>query len=175
MHVYRADLRDLTACLALDGAYETDYVWQVTQQADAGEVIARFRPARLPRPMRVPYPSWGETLLTHQERGDLILVAAEAAEVRGYINQESQADQDVAWIHHLVVAPAHRRRGVGTALLGRALQHARQQKLLRAMTMVQSKNHPAISFLQHHGFIFCGYNERYYRNQDIALYFVCGL
>ena len=39
------------------------------------------------------------------------------------------------------------------------------------MAVVQSKNFPAISFLQKHGFKFSGYNERYYRNQDIALYF----
>ena len=43
------------------------------------------------------------------------------------------------------------------------------------MTVVQSKNYPAIQFLQKHGFKFCGYNERYYRSRDIALYFVRGL
>src|SRR5512141_1992405 len=127
MHIYRADLKDLSACLALDASYETDRVWQVTQQEDDGEVVTRFRTVTLPRVMRVPYPSWGEALLTHQERGDLILVAAEAFEVRGYVNQECQPDQDIAWIHHLVVAPQYRRQGFGTALLARALQHARQQ------------------------------------------------
>jgi len=43
------------------------------------------------------------------------------------------------------------------------------------MAILQSKNHPAISFFQRHGFKFCGYNERYYRNQDIGLYFGRGL
>ncbi len=43
------------------------------------------------------------------------------------------------------------------------------------MAAVQSKNYPAINFLQRNGFTFCGYNERYYRNQDIAVYFACGL
>jgi ribosomal protein S18 acetylase RimI-like enzyme len=175
MHIYRADLKDLSACLTLNGSYETDYVWQVTQQEDGGEVITRFRPARLPRTMRVPYPSWGEGLLAHQERGDFILVAAEAFEVRGYIDQECQPDEDVAWIHHLVVGPPFRRRGIGETLLARAMQHARQQGLSHVMTVVQSKNYPGISFLQRRGFTFCGYNERYYRNQDIALYFACGL
>jgi ribosomal protein S18 acetylase RimI-like enzyme len=175
MHIYRADLRDLTACLELDGSYETEFVWQVTQQEQNAEIITHFRPVRLPRTMRVPYPSWGEALLSHQDRGDLILVAAEATTVKGYIDQEYQPDQNLAWIHHLVVAAPHRRRGVGTALLLRALQSARQQGASHAMTVVQSKNHPAICFLQNHGFSFCGYNERYYRNLDIAFYFVCGL
>jgi ribosomal protein S18 acetylase RimI-like enzyme len=175
MHIYRADLRDLAACLALDASYETDYVWQVTQHGEQGNVVTQFRTVGLPRSMRVRYPAWGEALLAHQERGDLILVAAEAAEVRGYVNQECMPDQGIAWIHHLIVAPPHRRRGIGKALLARAMEDGRKQGMVKTMLAVQSKNHPAINFLQHHGFSFCGYNERYYRNQDIALYFVCGL
>jgi ribosomal protein S18 acetylase RimI-like enzyme len=139
------------------------------------QVATRFRTVRLPRTMRVPYPSWGEALLAHQERGDLILVAVDNAEVRGYIDQETQPDQELAWLQHLIVAPAYRRTGIGTALLARGLQHARQLGLSHAMTVVQSKNHPAIKFLERSGFAFCGYNERFYRNLDIGLYFARGL
>lgn len=175
MHIYRADLRDLAACLALDGSYETDSVWQVTQQQEDDEVSTRFRTVRLPRTMRVRYPGWSEALLAHQQRGDLILVAAEASEVRGYIDQETQPDQGIAWVHHLVVAGGYRRQGIGTALLARGIQHARQQGLGHMMTVVQSKNYPAIRFLGRQGFRFCGYNEQFYRNQDIGIYFVRGL
>ncbi|MCX6030629.1 MAG: GNAT family N-acetyltransferase [Chloroflexi bacterium] len=175
MHIYRADLRDLAACLALDGSYDTDFVRQVTQVEEDAQVVTRFRVAALPRTMHVAYPSWGEALLAHQERGDLILVAAEAAEVRGYINVETQPDQSLAWLHHLVIAPVYRRQGIGAALLARGIQHARQQSLSQMMTLVQSKNHPAIKFLERNRFAFCGYNERFYRNKDIGLYFVRGL
>lgn len=175
MRIYRADLRDLTACLTVDGSYETDQVWQVTQQEEETQVITRFQTIRLPRTMRVRYPAWSEALLAHQQRGDLILVAADSAEIRGYIDQETQPDQGMAWVHHLIVAPAYRRQGIGSALLSRVMQHGRQQVLSHVMTVVQSKNYPAIQFLQRHGFKFCGYNERYYRNRDIGLYFVHGL
>jgi ribosomal protein S18 acetylase RimI-like enzyme len=175
MRIYRADIHDLAACLALDGSYETDFVWQVTQRLEDDQVAIRFRTTHLPRTMRVPYPSWGEALLAHQERGDLILVGVENAEVRGYIDQESQPDQGLAWLHHLIVSPAHRRHGIGTALLARGLQHARQLGLSHAMTVIQSKNFPAIKFLERNGFAFCGYNERFYRNLDIGLYFARGL
>ena len=124
MHIYRADLRDLAVCLTLDGSYETDHVWQVIQQAEGDGVTTRFQTVQLPRTMRVQYPGWSEALLAHQQRGDLILVAAEAGDVRGYINQESQPDQGIAWIHHLIVTPAYRQQGIGTALLGRGIQHA---------------------------------------------------
>ena len=175
MHIYRADLRDLAGCLQIDGSYETDHVWQITQQQDGGQVVTRFQEARLPRPMPVQYPGWSEALLAHQQRGDLILVAAAATQVHGYIDQETQPDQGLAWIHHLVVGPEHRRQAIGTSLLTRGLQHARQQGLGLVMTAVQSKNYPAIQFLQKHNFKFCGYNERYYRSRDIALYFARGL
>ncbi len=175
MHIYRADLRDLTACLTLDANYETNFVWQVNQQEEEEEIVTHFRQVRLPRSMRVRYPVWGEELQQHQERGDLILVASEAAEVWGYVDQQCLLDQGVAWLHHLIVAPPHRGAGIGHALLMRALQDAHHQGMNQVMSVVQSKNHPAITFLLHHGFKFCGYNERYYRNHDIALYFACGL
>jgi len=175
MRVYGADLRDLAACLALDGSYETDRVWQIVQQEAHDRISVRFRTLELPRPMHVDYPSWDEALLAHQERGNLVLVAAEASEVRGYLDQESQTDQGMAWVHHLVVAPRYRRQGIGSTLLIRGMQDARQQSLTYIMTVIQSKNYPAIRFLQHHGFSFCGYNERFYRNLDIALYFGRGL
>jgi ribosomal protein S18 acetylase RimI-like enzyme len=175
MHIYRADLRDLAACLALDGSYETERVWQLSQNEGPAEIQAQFRLVNLPRRTRVAYPSWGEALLAHQQRGDLILVAAAASEVRGYIDVQYQPEQGLAWIHHLIVAPAARRCGTGNALVNRAMSDARAQGFANCLTVVQSKNAPAIEFLQRNGFAFCGYNERYYRNQDIGLFFACGL
>jgi hypothetical protein len=36
---------------------------------------------------------------------------------------------------------------------------------------MQPKNHAAISMAQKLGFDLCGYNDRYYSNRDIALFF----
>jgi RimJ/RimL family protein N-acetyltransferase len=35
----------------------------------------------------------------------------------------------------------------------------------------QSKNHPCIRLAQKFGYEFCGYNDRYYPTQDVALFF----
>lgn len=104
MRIYRADLHDLAACLALDGSYETDFVWQVTQQSEDNQVATRFRTIRLPRTMRVPYPSWGEALLAHQERGDLILVGQQGlAPARiGDSHRPGQANRAKAGRHLIV-------------------------------------------------------------------------
>ena len=95
--------------------------------------------------------------------------------MRGYIDQETQPDKGSPGCTTWSSRPAIARQGVGTALLARGMQHARQQGLGHMMTVVQSKNYPAIQFLARHGFRFCGYNERFYRNRDIGLYFVRGL
>ena len=36
---------------------------------------------------------------------------------------------------------------------------------------MQSKNYPGISMANKLGYEFCGYSDRYYTNQDIALFF----
>jgi hypothetical protein len=40
---------------------------------------------------------------------------------------------------------------------------------------MQTKNYPAISFCQKHGMTFCGFNDRHFANQDIALFFALAL
>ena len=152
MHIYRADLRDLTACLTLDGSYETECVWQVVQQQEGEDVTARFRVVQLPRAVRVRYPNWSEALLAHQERGDMILVAAQAGDVWGYIDQEMQRDQDIAWVHHLVVAPAYRRQGLTRAVLLEGLRRLKARGMERACVSTQVNNTPARRLYESVGF-----------------------
>jgi hypothetical protein len=40
---------------------------------------------------------------------------------------------------------------------------------------MQPKNYPAICLAQKLGFDLCGYNDRYFANQDIALFFAKNL
>jgi hypothetical protein len=56
-------------------------------------------------------------------------------------------------------------------LLAAAAHWARTNNLGRIILATQSKNYPAICFAQKHGLAFCGYNDRYYPNQDVALFF----
>jgi ribosomal protein S18 acetylase RimI-like enzyme len=75
----------------------------------------------------------------------------------------------------LVVAPEHRRQGIAARLLQAGAEWARKAGLSRLMVEAQTKNYPAICFLERQGFAFCGYNDRYYANQDIALFFSSSL
>jgi GNAT superfamily N-acetyltransferase len=171
MRVRPAGPRDLEACGALDHSYVTDRVWQMERREENGVLAITFREARLPREIRVSYPRRGEELLAGWRRSDGFLVAQEEARICGYVALTAQVEHGIAWMGDLVVDQPWRRRGVGTALLQAAAQWGRDYNLCRLVAEVQTKNYPAIRFCQSRGLAFCGYNDQYWPNQDIALFF----
>jgi len=171
MIIRPAELTDLKACLEIDHSYVTNHVWQLEESERVKEVTVVFRTARLPRSMRVKYPKDYDNLVESWRRGECLLVAEEGGVVRGYLDMSVQPGQFTAWVDHLAVATAHRRQGIGSALLKKAGEWARQRRLRKLMLEIQTKNYPAICFCQRNGFAFCGFNDRYYTNQDIALFF----
>lgn len=78
-------------------------------------------------------------------------------------------------IHQIVVSSAYRRRGIASRLVNVARQWAKEHQLNRLMIETQTKNFPLINFCQNNGFAFCGFNDRYFPNQDIAVFFSTSL
>lgn len=175
MNIRPAHARDLEACLALDETFETEYVWQMETGRADGALELRFRVTRLPRAMRVMSNAPRDSILDHHEMGECFLVAEEPARVVGFIDATTDLDQQVGWIHYLIVANDLRRHGVGSELLRATMRWAREKKLRALIANHSTKNYPASTFLQKHGFTFCGFNDRYYHNRDIALFFACTL
>jgi ribosomal protein S18 acetylase RimI-like enzyme len=66
---------------------------------------------------------------------------------------------------------AHRRKGVGSTLLAAAQDWAANRSHRRMILEMQSKNLPAVRLAQKFGYEFSGYNDHYYINQDVALFF----
>jgi ribosomal protein S18 acetylase RimI-like enzyme len=175
MEIRLANLRDLKACLAIDDAYETEYVWQMEEQNRPGNVALTFRVARLPRPMRVTRTIEPDAVIRNFQSGGLLLVAEEFGNICGFVDVTSQAWNQSAWINNLAVSPAYRRKGVGTRLLRAALDWGREQNLRVALLDTSTKDYPAISLYQKQGFAFCGFNDQLYPNRDIALFFSSSL
>ena len=163
-----ADLPPLTA---LDHGYSTDTVWQMDAREESGQTSITFRTVRLPRSMRVAFPRDSQQLLEAWNRRVCFLVAEEAGLLKGYLNLTLAAAPETGWIADFAVDRRFRRSGVGSVLLASAAHWARQNNLGRLIVETQSKNYPAICFAQKHGMAFCGYNDRYYPNQDVALFF----
>ncbi len=172
MRVYPAELVDLNDCCQMTMAYTTDYVWQMRTGENGRTLDIHFDMVRLPRPMRVEYPRSSDELVEHWQQKDCFLIVRNTTDdIVGFMDAQARPWQNLVWIFNLVIAPACRRQGFGALLLEATTQWARQQHLTRLMVEVQTKNYPGISFAQKHGFQFCGYNERYYPNGDIALFF----
>ncbi len=162
---------ELGDCLKLDHSYETDRVWQVDMREEAGSVTVRFRSVRLPREMYVEYPRALQLLEQSWQERDCFLVAASENVLLGYINLRIRSNGEGGWIHDLVVDRPFRRRRIASALLEQASHWASLQGIPRVTLELQTKNYPGIQFALAHGFSFCGYNDHYYLNRDIAVFF----
>ena len=198
MLIRPATLVDLNACLTLNADSQTDHVWQMEQREENHTIAIRFQPVRLPRVMYVAYPRQRDDLFACWENGATILVATsepgtglrtdgvsrldvskrlqdrkelEPAPVLGYCQLDPLSWQQTGWITHLIVNRPFRRRGLGTALLKAGIAWGRDKGLSRLMVAVQTKNYPALSFFQKRRFSFCGFNDHYFVNMDIAVFF----
>lgn len=159
--------------MELDSSYETDYVWQMTIHQDGSGREVHFKTERLPRPMEVHYPAAERRLRLALPREQCFLVAVgkEEPTTLGYLTMRHDPAHDIAIIGDLVVTRALRRRRIGSRLLRAARMWAQEHNLARIMIETQTKNYPAIAFCQKAGLVFCGFNDQYFQNQDIAVFF----
>jgi GNAT superfamily N-acetyltransferase len=173
IQVRAANNEDLPRLAALDPGYSTDYVWQMDMREEpgGGQFHVSFRQVRLPRPMRVAVHHEPERLMEGWNRRACFLVAEQDEQLKGYLILTLATEPETAWVSDCVVERRFRGAGVGSVLMNSAAQWARANKLKRLILEMQSKNYPAICFAQRHGLTFCGYNDRYYSNQDVALFF----
>jgi ribosomal protein S18 acetylase RimI-like enzyme len=173
--VRQAISSDIADLVKLDHDYSSDHVWQMGVSRGPDEIGVVFREVRLPRPMRVNYPRDPARLPDEWTRLPALLVA-EASEARfGYLAMMLGPAASAGWVSDLVVGSLHRRQGVGTQLLTYAREWCRQRKLSSLFLEMQSKNFPAISLARKLGFAYAGYSDRYYADQDIALFFSLGV
>jgi GNAT superfamily N-acetyltransferase len=76
-----------------------------------------------------------------------------------------------AWVEDLAVDRDQRQEGIGTALILAAKEWCGKRGVGRLTLEMQPKNYPAIQFAQKLGFDFSGYNDQFYKHQEIAIFF----
>lgn len=173
MHIRPADLADIEAILALDHAYETDHVWQMSGQASSSEFSTTFRLVKLPRMIQVSYPHEAPALRRVLHRCDYLWVMQSAAprDILGYIGMSIVPWQNTGWIPAFAVQAGARRKGIGTQLLRAAIAQAKTAGLHSVTLDAQTKNYPATRMAHARGFRYSGYGDNYYSSHDIALFF----
>jgi len=162
---------DIQKLIDLDHNYVTDYVWQMTLKASSGQTQVSFREVGLPRKVLVTYPYDPAMLADTWTQREILLVAESKFGLVGYIGLKNEITSKGAWVTDLVVEKDSRQKGIGRALVFAGEEWCEQQKIGHLTLEMQSKNFPAIQFAYNLGFDFCGYNDQYFNNQDIALFF----
>lgn len=162
---------DLSRLMAFDHSTKSESVWQLELRRDVGQIIASFREVRLPRSINIEYPHNPFALADDWVKKSMMYTASIDRDPVGYISLLERGSASVVSVTDLVVDAAHRRMGVGSALMAAAQEWAESRAHRRIIFEAQSKNLPAIRLAQKFGFEFCGYNDHYYLNQDVALFF----
>jgi GNAT superfamily N-acetyltransferase len=162
---------DIPKLISLDHNYSTGYVWQMTIDLTEIQTQVTFRETRLPREVHVNYPRSPRSLIDDWTKRDLLLLAEEDELVRGYISVRLDLAPASAWVEDMAVDRVFRRNGIGTRLILAAQEWCGKKGVHRLTMEMQPKNYPAIQFASQLGFEFSGYNDQYYRDQEIALFF----
>ena len=162
---------DIIELISIDHSCRSNYVWQMDRSIEDGQFMVSFREIRLPRPTQVAYPRRVELLENEWQQSPGLMVALHNDIQIGYVRIIEVMDIHSAVIRDLVVEPAIRRQGVGTAMVLAAQKWALERGNQRLTLEVPPKSYPAIKLALKLGFEFTGYNDSYYPNKDIALFF----
>lgn len=190
---------DIEPCLRLDHTCETDRVWQMTiQQRDAGTIAVAFKQEYLPRPILLTHEPDRRRLHDDTDAGQLWVVARNLAPapqpdaeaplqdstepllsppppprppVIGYIVARYDETQEIVWVDDITVTREYRRQRVAARLMDGVRQWAREQGAHRLLVPLSTKHVPMIQLVSAAGLQFCGYNDQYFLNHDIAVMF----
>lgn len=163
--------QDIPACIALDHSLETQVVWQMKVSADSENRTVAFQTLRLPRPIRVEYPRNAEALGKELAEVKDILVAEAEGVLLGYIQIIIHPADRSAWVRNFAVGQFWRRRKIGSALFDQGCRRAQHHQAQHLTLETTTRSYPAIQFALARGLLFCGFNDRYYASQDIAIFF----
>lgn len=150
---------------------QTDVVWQMDHAFDQNQVSITFHEIKLPRIIRVDYPHSSEGLLERVKALSIVLVGCIEGAPIGYIGISTIQTESMLWVKELVIHERWRRKGFGSVLIRAGFDWGMERNIRHMMIDMSSKNFPAINMVRKIGFEFCGYNDNFYFNNDIALFF----
>lgn len=150
--------------------------------AEAGLAKGSTLPADEIEPRTDPSPPWNHTLRRTANTSTLQLSlpsdgvehappSGTSGAVVGYVAAASVPGDPNAFLRTLVVDRKYRRKGIAGRLLIAVERWATAQGADELMADVPARNYPALRLLQKAGFTFCGFNDRCYPDNEVALFF----
>ena len=154
MNVRPADWsRDADGIRAIDTSFTTDRVYRFGRAKSGFEFAL---PLVTCAPLTKSYP------LPDADPGDGAFVAEVDGAVVGFAQVEAPSWNGRAAVPALYVAPQHRGKGVGRALVAALAAQARSAQARCLFVETQNVNYPAVQFSLATGFYLCGLDKSFY-------------
>ena len=171
IEIRSAKEEDFELLINLEHAYTSSNVWQMDIKRDENIIEVNFRDVRLPRVMQLNYPRSPKDLYTSWQQSPIVFVGSIDSYPVSYICLDEDATTGLVRVRDVVVSSERRRQGIATELIVAGEEWACRRKNLYMILEMQSKNNPAINLAKKLGFRFCGFQDQYYPNHDLALFF----
>ncbi|TKJ30994.1 MAG: hypothetical protein CEE40_02770 [Chloroflexi bacterium B3_Chlor] len=152
--------------------YVSDRHLRVTKTGDGLQVGFALRIEGLEQPFR----SQGISIVRQKDK-DLVrsrigqhalqLVVEENGRLVGLLDAQVEAWRRVLKVWNLLVDEEYRRQGIGTELMRRAHEFARENDCRAIAAETQTTNWPALKFYLKMGFRVCGVDDHSYTNRDV--------
>jgi len=170
-------VKDIEACLQLDSSYHTEHVWQITIREETEQTLITLRKQRLPRALDTDHTMDTNRLEYAIKQKECFIVLEESSSntLLGFVSMRVDQAYQSAYLQDIVIDEPYRGTKLGSRLLHVARLWATEQNLQRIIFEVPTVNYPAIEFVKSHGFVYCGFNDQYLPNQDIALFYALSL
>lgn len=163
------EMDDIPLCSHFDGSYSTSYVWQMQLKESEFATRCAFTRVRLPRKMPVMYPFHAQDIWAMLQKVNYLLVADIADTPVAFVCGTLLSWQKILTVDTMIVSPDVRRQGIGKSLFGAVKLLAQRNNCSQISIPLQTKNDPAIAFVQKQSAVMCGYNDHLFPNGDIAL------
>jgi len=162
---------DIENLSRFDHTIRTSRVWQMNKDVGEAEIRTGFKETELPREMKIKYPRSPETLINRWKDYSTILVGCIDHAPVGYIALSTIFALKMVWVKDLVVEERWRKIGIATTLVRAATAWALARDIYRMTIEMSSKNYPAICLVKKLGFEYSGFNDNYFANNDLAIFF----
>lgn len=170
-----ATMTDAPGISRLNLNFESEYVYRAAIEdqlrTTSDEVTIAFQKVRLPKQDTILFQYPSKELFEASLRGDEVVLAMIDNTPVGFLHLDIDAERSCLRLSAGGVTSDQRKAGVGLALLNYAETTAKKLELKRITVALQSKNAPAIAFIQKQGYRLSGYEEFYFPNLELALFF----
>lgn len=151
--------------------FDSDYVWKSQMLEDLDSYSISLQYIKLPKTIHVSFQEPDDARMEQMIMRREVLVAEYDGKVVGYLRLEQDENPNRLMLKTGGIHEDYRRRGIMKALLNVVQETAMRNHLTQLVVTVQAKNDPAIRLLTSQGFQFCGYQEFFFVNLEIALFY----